>query len=590
MLAYWDQYQLSMSAPQPRRMEPGILVAGSSPEIRWFSEEAMGSCLSCPEKESIPDNHQTKFKVINVDDDGNELGSGVMELTEAELVLHTHRRDDVRWPYLCLRRYGYDSNLFSFESGRRCQTGQGIFAFKCARAEDIFNMLQEVMQSHSISVVEEAVLETNHQATHTPVALGYSVPTVPNGVSRIPSVGDAPSHPSTRHPSVASTRLPSVGEESTHPLLVADDVIHTYVNTTGLLDDQPSPLSASGPLDSPGSAQSQCPPTPPPPRVARPEPPVQVLEEPQVLLEPQSVRFVLGPTPVQKKMAKGKSVLGDGEEPESGEANGHPDQGSEDPAEGQPTHTHSNGSTSAAPPATAPRRHRPPPLTPDTLQNVNNSAQRRTALLDYENLPALPPVWEARKPSNEEESGGVVRGGAGVAGQAGPKTSAVNGYNHSLLHHSYSHPLSAMEPSHNYVNTENVTAPLSARCAPDTARRRTDGPTFFNFDFRRPLGHLGQESPKTLNYIEVEMETTTASSVVTAGKGGSSDTSNPHTPRTPTSPLPPTTPTRRTELYAFIDIERTAAMSNLQRARPRDDGTSRKTRHNSTELPTKSTV
>lgn len=56
-------------------------------------------------------------------------------------------------------------------------------------------------------------------------ALGYSVPTVPNGVSRIPSVGEAPSHPSTRHPSVASTRLPSVGEESTHPLLVAEDVV-----------------------------------------------------------------------------------------------------------------------------------------------------------------------------------------------------------------------------------------------------------------------------------------------------------------------------------------------------------------------------
>lgn len=60
-----------------------------------------------------------------MDDDGNELGAGVMELTEEELILHTRRRDTVKWPYLCLRRYGYDSNLFSFESGRRCQTGQG---------------------------------------------------------------------------------------------------------------------------------------------------------------------------------------------------------------------------------------------------------------------------------------------------------------------------------------------------------------------------------------------------------------------------------------------------------------------------------
>lgn len=39
----------------------------------------------------------------------------------------------------------------------------GIFAFKCARAEEIFNMLQEIMHSHSISVVEEAVLDAGHQ-------------------------------------------------------------------------------------------------------------------------------------------------------------------------------------------------------------------------------------------------------------------------------------------------------------------------------------------------------------------------------------------------------------------------------------------
>lgn len=62
-----------------------------------------------------------------MDDEGNELGSGTMELTQTELILHTRKRDAIRWPYLCLRRYGYDSNLFSFESGRRCQTGQGKY-------------------------------------------------------------------------------------------------------------------------------------------------------------------------------------------------------------------------------------------------------------------------------------------------------------------------------------------------------------------------------------------------------------------------------------------------------------------------------
>ncbi|XP_051918310.1 fibroblast growth factor receptor substrate 2a [Hippocampus zosterae] len=509
------------------------------------------SCSSCPDKELIADNHQSKFKVINVDDDGNELGAGVMELTVGELVLHTHRRDDVRWPYLCLRRYGYDSNLFSFESGRRCQTGQGIFAFKCARAEEIFNMLQEIMHSHSISVVEEAVLDAGHQgAALSPAALGYSVPTVPNGVSRLPSAGDVPSHPSSRHPSVASTRLPSVGEESTHPLLVADESAgapraaaaapappdercdgfqaHTYVNTARLPEEPPSPPSGAPPLESPASSEARRPPSPPPP------PP-----EPRVLLEPQGARFVLGPTPVQRRLREaGETRESDGEAGDAG---------------------------------AAPHCRRPTPPTPDP-HNANNSAQRRTALLDYENLPALPPVWEARKSSWEDEEAGGGGGGGG-----GLKTPSLNGFNPP---HCCPLPLSAApEPSHNYVNTENVTAPLSAH-RPDTARRRPDGPTVFNFDFRRAAG--AAEPPKTLNYIEVETDNG-------GGNRGASDGSDPHTPRTPTSPPPPPgTPTRRTELYALIDIERTAAMSNLQKARPRDDGTSRKTRHNSTELPSKS--
>ncbi|XP_016299487.1 fibroblast growth factor receptor substrate 2-like, partial [Sinocyclocheilus anshuiensis] len=211
------------------------------------------------------------------------------------------------------------------------------------------------------------------------------------------------------------------------------------------------------------------------------------------------------------------------------------------------------------------RRNRPPVPLPDA-HNANNSAQRRTALLNYENLPALPPVWETRKPNSHEEE---------------LKSPSLNGF-HSL--------------DHNYVNTENVKLHSSSTQH-----------TVFNFDLRR----LGVADPlRQLNYIEVEMDKV-------------SDSSGPHTPKTPTTPLPPTptrrtelytvidiertaamsslqkaqprsktpttplppTPTRRTELYTVIDIERTAAMSSLQKAQPRDDGTSRKTRHNSTDLP-----
>lgn len=32
-------------------------------EITWSSKEVMGSCCSCPDKETVPDNHRNKFKV-----------------------------------------------------------------------------------------------------------------------------------------------------------------------------------------------------------------------------------------------------------------------------------------------------------------------------------------------------------------------------------------------------------------------------------------------------------------------------------------------------------------------------------------------
>ncbi|KAG5830778.1 hypothetical protein ANANG_G00314200 [Anguilla anguilla] len=456
----------------------------------------MGSCCSCPDKESIPDNHQSKFKVINVDDDGNELGSGVMELTEEELILHTRKRHAVRWPYLCLRRYGYDSNLFSFESGRRCQTGQGIFAFKCARAEELFNMLQDIMHSNSISVVEEPVLESPQGAPEshiphtprTPTTPGYAAPSLPNGIPRYPSFGDASSRPSSRHPSAGSTRLPSVGEESTHPLLVTDELVHTYVNTTGMQDERRSRTSVP-PLELRGAE----------PESVGAEP---TEAEPQVLLDPAGVKFVLGPTPVQRQlMAKEGHGLRQRRA-----------QGGGARTRAKPAYQHLNGSGPAPS-----RRARPPaPPPPADAQNANNSAQRRTALLNYENLPALTPVWEARKPSSHQQEEEEER-----EETFAPKTPSLNGHPHP--HHL--HLLQqALDPAHNYVNTENVTVPLSAH-RPEPARRRDSAtPAVFTFDLRRP----GPPEPaRQLNYIEVEMETE---------KG--SDSSGPHTPKTPTTPLP----------------------------------------------------
>ncbi|XP_011234262.1 docking protein 3 [Ailuropoda melanoleuca] len=41
------------------------------------------------------------------------------------------------WPYRFLRKFGSDKDVFSFEAGRRCDSGEGLFAFSSPRALDL---------------------------------------------------------------------------------------------------------------------------------------------------------------------------------------------------------------------------------------------------------------------------------------------------------------------------------------------------------------------------------------------------------------------------------------------------------------------
>ncbi|XP_075399335.1 docking protein 3 isoform X2 [Tenrec ecaudatus] len=41
------------------------------------------------------------------------------------------------WPYHFLRKFGSDKGVFSFEAGRRCDSGEGLFAFSSPRAPDL---------------------------------------------------------------------------------------------------------------------------------------------------------------------------------------------------------------------------------------------------------------------------------------------------------------------------------------------------------------------------------------------------------------------------------------------------------------------
>ncbi|NXP51274.1 FRS3 factor, partial [Heliornis fulica] len=495
----------------------------------------MGSCCSCLCRDSIPDNHPTKFKVTNVDDEGNELGSGIMELTQRELILHTHKRDAVRWPYLCLRRYGYDSNLFSFESGRRCQTGQGIFAFKCSRAEEIFNLLQDLMQCNSINVVEEPVVITRNshpterelsQTTQAPNSLGYTVPGFPNGFHSFPA--ETLSYSAARHPSVSSLRHSSVGEDSTHALIGPDEQSHTYVNT------------ANGDQELRGRHCMHSLPEVHPPFPHRNRSCSLEDRNPQVFLQPGEVKFVLGPTSNYRRVCQHHRACRTHFCPPSNNNNGC----EEECPSPQCVYENING---LLPPGISSLCRGGRSRLPREDTGVPAScSHRRAALLHYENLPSLPPVWECQ-PLRQGEEGDVL-------------TPSPNGYSEA----------GEEDPLQNYMNSEHTVLHGGSgqrRSGFLPKPRRGCMPSVFSFDFPRPC----PEQPRQLNYIQVELE-------AEPRKGHQKAP-------VPRAPPPAAHEACRTDSYAVIDLKKTAAMSSLQRALPRDDGTSRKTRHNSTDLP-----
>nr|XP_045013696.1 fibroblast growth factor receptor substrate 3 [Jaculus jaculus]XP_045013697.1 fibroblast growth factor receptor substrate 3 [Jaculus jaculus] len=494
----------------------------------------MGSCCSCLNRDSVPDNHPAKFKVTNVDDEGVELGSGVMELTPNELVLHVHRREAVRWPYLCLRRYGYDSNLFSFESGRRCQTGQGIFAFKCSRAEEIFNLLQDLMQRNSINVTEEPVIVTRNshppeldlaRGPLQPNALGYTVSSFSNGFPGCPGEGSRVSAP--RRPSTNSLRHPSLGEESTHALIAPDEQSHTYVNTPTGEEDHHRSRHCLQPLPE-GRA--------PLPAQAR----GSDHRDPQVFLQPGQVKFVLGPTPARRQVMKCQGLCPGPHDPS--QHNNNNEGPSECPA--QPKCTYENVGAGL-------RRGAGWRLSPEE-PGWSGLAHRRSALLHYENLPPLPPVWESQAQQ--------------LAGEAGDDGDSRDG----LTPSSNGFPDGEEDETPLQKPTSTRATARSQSSFPVPLTRRRGSPRVFNFDFRRP----GPEPSRQLNYIQVELK----------GWGGEHAKGS-QSPAASRAPGPAPHPARSSDSYAVIDLKKTAAMSSLQRALPRDDGTVRKTRHNSTDLP-----
>ncbi|XP_065606296.1 docking protein 1 isoform X2 [Cyrtonyx montezumae] len=83
-------------------------------------------------------------------------GSYVLKAERDSLILKDPRTNETLyiWPYRLLRRYGRDKVMFSFEAGRRCDSGPGNFTFETKQGNEIFRLVEASIREQKAQVEE----------------------------------------------------------------------------------------------------------------------------------------------------------------------------------------------------------------------------------------------------------------------------------------------------------------------------------------------------------------------------------------------------------------------------------------------------
>ncbi|XP_017769268.1 PREDICTED: fibroblast growth factor receptor substrate 2-like [Nicrophorus vespilloides] len=194
--------------------------------------------MGCVNSKDINDAHPNMFQVVNLDATYHAMSAGRLELTDTELILHQRGKAPTKWPLRCLRKYGFDSQIFTFECGRRSATGPGIYAFRCRKAERLFNMLQHYIQDRNLND-DFNFGDLLPQVQRRPPPEGYLNPTIRPTLSRPGSMNsNGPISP------ISVTTLE-------HNNNKRNSIEHAYLNTMAMEDNIASYINLDAEMQEP---------------------------------------------------------------------------------------------------------------------------------------------------------------------------------------------------------------------------------------------------------------------------------------------------------------------------------------------------